>query len=252
VNSGERVHIIGKGITRFHAVYWLALLLSAGQPLPSAIYVHEYLSAEGAKLSKSAGHATSPYDLAGRFGTDAVRWWLLRDVARLGDTDFTAGRLVACANSDLANGLGNLQHRTLTLVHRYRAGRIGAPAGAAPLGAELAGASQALPQVIDDALARFDFRAATGAICSVVQAGNRLVETQRPWDLARRERQGDHVAATRLDELLSVLVNACRVLASELQPFIPAGASALSSQLRTRRGSIAQPTPVLVRLKAPG
>jgi methionyl-tRNA synthetase len=127
VNSGERVHVIGKGITRFHAVYWLALLLSAGQPLPSAIYVHEYLSAEGAKLSKSAGNAVSPYDLAGRFGTDAVRWWLLRDVARLGDTDFTAGRLVACANSDLANGLGNLQHRTLTLVHRYRAGRIGAP-----------------------------------------------------------------------------------------------------------------------------
>ena len=105
VNSGERVHVIGKGITRFHAVYWLALLLSAGQPLPSAIYVHEYLSAEGAKLSKSASNAVSPYDLAGRFGTDAVRWWLLREVARLGDTDFTAGRLVACANSDLANGL---------------------------------------------------------------------------------------------------------------------------------------------------
>jgi methionyl-tRNA synthetase len=105
VNSGQRVHVIGKGITRFHAVYWLALLLSAGQPLPSAIYVHEYLSADGAKLSKRAGHAVSPYDLAGRFGTDAVRWWLL---------------------------------------------------------------------------ARFDFRAATGAIWSVVQAGNRLVETQRP------------------------------------------------------------------------
>jgi methionyl-tRNA synthetase len=225
------LHVIGKGITRFHAVYWLALLLSAGQPLPSAIYVHEYLSAEGVKLSKSTGNAVSPYDLAGRFGTDAVRWWLLRDVARLGDTDFTAGRLVACANSDLANGLGNLQHRTLTLVHRYRAGRIDAPAGAAPLGAELADASQALPQVIDDALARFDFRAATGAICSVVQAGNRLVETQRPWDLARRERQGDRAAATRLDELLGVLTEACRVLASELQPFIPAGASALSGQL---------------------
>src|SRR5215813_12320025 len=182
VNSGERVHVIGKGITRFHAVYWLALLLSAGQPLPSAIYVHEYLSAGGSKLSKSAGHAISPYDLAGRFGTDAVRWWLLRDVARLGDTDFTAGRLVACANRDLANGLGNLQHRTLTLVHRYRDGRIAGPAGTTPLGAGLAGACRALPQLIDDALARFDFRAATGAICSVVQAGNRLVEAQRPWE----------------------------------------------------------------------
>jgi methionyl-tRNA synthetase len=251
VNSSERVHVIGKGITRFHAVYWLALLLSAGQPLPSAIYVHEYLSAEGAKLSKSAGNAVSPSDLAGRFGTDAVRWWLLRDVARLGDTDFTAGRLVACANSDLANGLGNLQHRTLTLVHRYCAGRIGGPAGAAPLGAELAGASQVLPQVIDDALARFDFRAATGAICAVVQAGNRLIETQRPWDLARREGQGDRAAATRLDELLGALVTACRTLASELQPFIPAGASVLSGQFRTRRGSIAPSAPVFARLKAP-
>jgi methionyl-tRNA synthetase len=251
VNSGERVHVIGKGITRFHAVYWLALLLSAGQPLPSAIYVHEYLSVGGAKLSKSAGHAISPYDLAGRFGTDAIRWWLLRDVARLGDTDFTVGRLVACANSDLANGLGNLQHRTLTLVHRYRAGRIGGPADATPLGAELASACQALPQLIDDALARFDFRAATGAICSVVQAGNRLIETQRPWEQARRETQGDRVAATRLDELLGVLAGACRILASELQPFIPAGASALSSQLRTHRGSIAPPVPVFARLKTP-
>jgi methionyl-tRNA synthetase len=250
-NSGERVHVIGKGITRFHAVYWLALLLSAGQPLPSAIYVHEYLSVGGAKLSKSSGNAVSPYDLAGRFGTDAVRWWLLRDVARHGDTDFTAGRLVACANSDLANGLGNLQQRTLALVHRYREGRIAGPAGAAPLGAELASACQALPRVIDDALARFDFRAATGAVCSVVHAGNRLVETQRPWELARRETRGDRVAATRLDELLGVLTEACRILASELQPFIPAGASALSSQLRTHRGLIAPPAPVFARLKAP-
>jgi len=251
VNSGERVHVIGKGVIRFHVVYWLALLLSAGQPLPSAIYVHEYLSAGGAKLSKSSGNAISPRDLVDRFGTDAVRWWLLRDVARLGDTDFTAGRLVACANSDLANGLGNLQHRTLTLVHRYRAGRLAGPAGTTPLGAGLAGACRALPQLIDDALARFDFRAATGAICSVVQAGNRLVEAQRPWELARREKQGDRAAATRLDELLGVLAEACRVLASELQPFIPAGASALGSQLRTHRGSIAPPTPVFARLKTP-
>ena len=251
VNSGERVHVIGKGITRFHAVYWLALLLSAEQPLPSAIYVHEYLSAGGAKLSKSSGNAISPYDLVDRFGTDAVRWWLLRDVARHGDTDFTAGRLVACANSDLANGLGNLQQRTLTLVHRYREGRIGGPDGAAPLGAELAHACQALPRLIDYALERFDFRAATGAICSVVQAGNRLVETQRPWELARREKQGDRGAGTRLDELLGVLVNACRTFANELQPFIPAGASALSSQLRTHRGSIAPPAPVFSRLKIP-
>jgi len=84
-----------------------------------------------------------------------------------------------------------------------------------------------------------------------VQAGNRLVETQRPWELARREKQGDREAGTRLDELLGVLAEACRILATELQPFIPAGASALGRQFRTHRGSIAQPTPVFARLKVP-
>jgi len=248
VNSGERVHVIGKGIIRFHAVYWLALLLSARQPLPTAIYVHEYLSVGGAKLSKSAGHAVSPYELASRFGADAVRWWLLRDVARSGDTDFTVERLVRRTNSDLANGLGNLQHRTLTLVHRYRRGRIAGPCGARSFGTELARAGQALPRLIDDALAGFDFRAATGAIWSVVQAGNRLIETERPWELARRESHGDHAAAGRLDELLSVLAGACRILAAELGPFLPAGSAALSSQFRTDGGVIAPPSPVFTRL----
>jgi methionyl-tRNA synthetase len=251
VNSGERVHIIGKGVTRFHAVYWLALLLSAGQPLPSAIYVHEYLSVNGAKLSKSAGHAVSPCELASRFGTDAVRWWLLREVARSGDTDFTVERLVKRANGDLANGLGNLQQRTLTLVHRYRHGQIADPGGASSLGAELAGACQALPHLIDDALARFDFRAATGAIWSVVQAGNRLVETQRPWELARRQGQGDHAAAARLDELLGVLAGACRVLATELEPFLPAGSAALGRQFGTDGGVAAPLAPVFPRLSIP-
>ena len=84
-----------------------------------------------------------------------------------------------------------------------------------------------------------------------MQAGNRLVEAQRPWELARRERQGDLEAATRLDELLGVLAEACRILATELTPFIPAGAAALGSQFRTYHGSIAPPTPVFARLKTP-
>jgi len=257
VHSGERVQVIGKGVTRFHAVYWLALLLAAGQPLPSTIYVHEYLSVNGAKLAKSAGNAISPYELAARFGTDAVRWWLLREVARLGDTDFTVQRLVNRANSDLANGVGNLQHRTLTLVHKYRHGQITRPDGqAAPPsgqgapGTELVTACQGLPHRIDQALARFDFRAATDAIWSVVQAGNRLAETERPWELARRAEHGDHAATTRLDEVLSVLTGACRVLATELGPFLPTGAAALGSQLHAPRGVIAPPVPVFTRRRA--
>jgi len=249
VNSAERVHVVGKGITRFHAVYWLALLLAAGQPLPTAVYVHEYLSVDGAKLSKSAGNAVSPEELASRFGTDAVRWWLLREVARLGDTDFTAERLVHRANSDLANGLGNLQQRTLTLVHKYRHGRIAPPAPASPaaLGSELSLACQALPHRIDQALARFDFRAATAAICSVVQAGNRFAETERPWELARRAERGDRAAATRLDEVLGVLTGACRTLATEAGPFLPGGSATLSEQLSPQHGAIAPPVPVFAR-----
>jgi methionyl-tRNA synthetase len=251
VNSGERVHVVGKGITRFHAVYWLALLLAAGQPLPTAIYVHEYLSVNGAKLSKSAGNVISCAELTARFGTDPVRWWLLREVARHGDTDFTVDRLVGRANSDLANGLGNLQHRTLVLVRKYRHGQISTADGQARLGTELATFAQALPERIDQALARFDFRAATEAIWSVVQAGNRLAETERPWELARRADHGDRAAAARLDEVLAVLTGACRVLATELGPFLPAGAAALGRQLHAPHGTIAPPVPVFTRQRAP-
>jgi len=215
------VHVIGKGIVRFHAVYWLALLLSAGEPLPTTIFVHDYLTAGGAKLSKSTGNTVDPVALVGRYGTDAVRWWLLRDVATAGDTDFTASRLVLRANQDLANGLGNLVHRTVSLVRRYRSGRV-------PLGTA---ACTDLPVRIDAALAEFDFRAATGALRAAVDATNRLVDSAQPWRLARAEQDGEAVARERLDEVLAVLVASCRVLAAEARPFIPVGAARLRDQL---------------------
>jgi methionyl-tRNA synthetase len=244
--SAERVHVIGKGIVRFHAVYWLAILLSAGLPLPTAVFVHEYLTAGGAKLSKSAGNAVSPAALADRFGTDAVRWWLLRETARTTDTDFTAGRLVSRANSDLANGLGNLVNRTLTLVHAYRAGRVGAAADGQA--SALAAACHGLPGRIDAALARFDFRSAAAALTSVVEEGNRFAETERPWELARAERAGDPAAGQRLDAVLAELVAGCRVLARELAPFLPGGAARLRGQLRSG-GRVAPPVPVFPRLE---
>ncbi|BFU46234.1 methionine--tRNA ligase [Krasilnikovia sp. MM14-A1004] len=233
---GERIHVIGKGIVRFHAVHWLALLLSAGLPLPTTILVHDYLTSDGAKLSKSAGNTVDPVALAGRYGTDALRWWLLREVAPAGDTDFTVDRLVRRADQDLAHGIGNLVNRTLTLVHRYRDGRV--PAGPPGIGLPEA---HSLPERIDRALQAGDFRAATGAVCAVVDAGNRLLDAERPWELARDG------ADARLDAVLATLVRACRVLAAELRPFLPAGAARLADQLG-HGARVGTPEPAFPRL----
>src|ERR1700749_4759605 len=112
---GNRVHLLGKGVLRFHAVCWPAMLLASGQRLPTAIFVHDYLTAGGRKISKSAAGpeaaALEPARLAAAYGADAVRWWLLREVPRVGDADFTVTRLVPRADDELANGLGNLVNR---------------------------------------------------------------------------------------------------------------------------------------------
>ncbi|GAB1690235.1 methionine--tRNA ligase [Krasilnikovia sp. M28-CT-15] len=237
---GERIHVIGKGIVRFHAVHWLALLLSAGLPLPTTILVHDYLTTDGAKLSKSAGNAVDPVALADRYGTDALRWWLLREVAPAGDTDFTVDRLVRRADQDLAHGIGNLVNRTLTLVHRYRDGHVRATPGAGLPEVGLPEA-QALPGRIDEALGAGDFRAATGAVCAVVDAGNRLLDAERPWELARDG------ADARLDAVLATLVAACRVLAAEVRPFLPGGAARLAGQLG-HGARVGTPEPAFRRL----
>lgn len=248
VDAAERVHVIGKGIVRFHAVYWLALLLSTGQPLPDAIFVHEYLTVDRAKLSKTAGNAVDPVELVERYGDDALRWWLLREVASLGDTDFTEERLLTRYHQDLANDLGNLVNRTVSLVHRYRHGAIGDTTPTFKAGDDLIRLCAALPASIDHALAAFDLRAATDAIWTVVSSANRLVEATKPWELARREKAGDEVAGERLDAVLTTLVSSCRTIARELTPFLPAGSAKLATQLGEGR-LVATPQPVFPRLQ---
>ncbi|MFI6598235.1 class I tRNA ligase family protein [Nonomuraea sp. NPDC050536] len=124
VREPRRVHLVGKGVIRFHAVYWPAMLLSAGLPAPTEIYVHDYLTANGRKISKSSGSTVDPLALVSTYGVDAVRWWLLREVPRVGDADFTEERLVARADEDLANGIGNLVNRVTTMIHRFENGLV--------------------------------------------------------------------------------------------------------------------------------
>jgi methionyl-tRNA synthetase len=174
-----------------------------------------------------------------------VRWWLLRDVAGLGDTDFTERRLLTRYHQDLANGLGNLVNRTLSLVHRYRSGVV---PDRAPSVVELCAG---LPSTVDRTLSVFDLRGATDAIWTVVAAADRYVEAQRPWELARRERAGEAVTGQRLDAVLSTLVEACRGIAHELTPFLPAGAARLSHQLGAG-SSVGAPRPVFPRWEESG
>ncbi|MEY2514138.1 MAG: methionyl-tRNA synthetase [bacterium] len=251
---GERVHIVGKGITRFHAVYWPAILLSAGEPLPTSIFVHDYLTANGAKLSKSSGSATDPAFLCERYGSDALRWWFARDVVRSGDTDFRED-LVVARSHELAGRLGNLVNRTIALVCRYRPDGVGeagegavvvggeAGEGAVGVGGEageeavsggaLRAAIARAPAAIDEALGRFDLRAAAAALWQLVDEANRFVTSARPWELAKRE-ASDPDARGALDETLALLLAACNLLARELAPFLPAAARRIELVLATR------------------
>jgi methionyl-tRNA synthetase len=178
--GGQRVHVIGKGILRFHAVYWPAMLLSAGLPLPTTIYVHEYVTVNGQKISKSLGNAIDPVGLAESFGTDPLRYWLLREVPRSEDADFTIERLVSRTNTDLANGLGNLLNRTVSMIGRWRGGVVPQAGPALAPEEALRTLVATVPGRIAAALDDFDFRAALAALWELVDAGNRYVDETAP------------------------------------------------------------------------
>jgi methionyl-tRNA synthetase len=224
--GGERVHLVGKGITRFHALYWPAILRSAGEPLPTSILVHDYVTVDGRKLSKSLGNPVEPGALAARYGTDALRWWVVRDVPRSGDADFREEQLARRAN-ELADGLGNLVSRTVSLTARGGGASCNWHSPGAPIGrvadARLATAIDAVPASIDAALARFDLRAAADAVWSSVEEANRFISARRPWELEREPR-----AAVLADAL-----TACAAIAAEIAPFLPGGAERIVAALES-------------------
>ena len=288
-NADRRVHLVGKGVLRFHAVYWPAILLSAGHPLPTEIFVHDYLTVDGRRISKSAptgtSDSTNPAGLSDSYGADAVRWWLLRDVPRVGDTDFTVDKLIARANEDLANGLGNLVSRVVALAHAYSGGRVrpcrrpvgtsrwlatAAPArdhqpfavpdvvpepsgGALPDwpddAAGLREAIEQTPAAVATALARFDFRAAASAVFRIVEQANRYVEATEPWHLGRAGRAGDVAAGERLDLVLGALITSCQVLAAEIWPFLPDLAARIAAACNDSGGRLPKPLPVFPRIE---
>jgi methionyl-tRNA synthetase len=244
--ASRRIHLLGKGVLRFHAVYWPGILLSAGEAVPTDIAVHGYLTENARKISKSSGATVDPYDLVGTYGTDAVRWWLLRAVPRGADADFTIDRLISRANDELANGIGNLVNRVVSLIHRYRDGHVPVTSARAPDADALAAAVGNAPGLIAEALEDFDFRRATEAVWRIADEANRYVNRTRPWDLAKA---GDR---EELDAVLCALLLACQAIGTNLVPFLPDAAARITRQCTPGGdGLLPSPAPLLPRIAPP-
>jgi methionyl-tRNA synthetase len=212
-------HLIGKDILKFHTIFWPALLLAAGLALPDHVFVHGFLlGADGRKMSKSLGNVLDPFEVMEEFGTDALRFYLLRDVAFGGDGAVGMEAVRARYDSELANEYGNLGSRTLAMIARYREGTVPAVDTDPVLRDEFA----ELPGQVAEMLDRAEATQALELIWQRVRRLNRYVEEQAPWQLAK-----DASNADRLDQTLASLHEGVRALSVLLYPYMPASAERL-------------------------
>ena len=218
------LHIVGKDILRFHAIYWPALLMAAGLAPPRRVFAHGWWTVEGEKISKSLGNAIDPLTLVEEFGLDPVRYFLLREVPFGGDGDFSRAALVARNNGELANALGNLANRTLSLIGRNCDGVLPAPAARAPADAALAGLVDALPVTVGAHLDRQEFHLALEAVMAAAREANGYITIEQPWALKK-------TAPARMAAVLRHLHDALRTFATVLTPFMPDTMSRLLDQL---------------------
>ncbi len=229
--SDERLHIIGKDITRFHAIYWPAMLLSAGLPLPTTILVHGFITINGSKVSKTKGNVIDPVALVEQYGTDALRYYLLRKVPTTGDANFTLAEFVLTYNADLADQLGNLVQRVVKMVERYSASAIPCAGALTPIDQKLQALALATNVEIDSAFADFAFHRALEAVRTLIVVSNKYVVEVAPWTLAKAVMQGDDAARQRLHTVLYVLLETLRLTGHYLAPFLPNTAATLAVQL---------------------
>ena len=260
VGGDERLHLIGKDIIRFHCLYWPAVLYAAGVPVPTREFGQGFITREGRRLSKTTGNVIDPVALVERLGPDAARYFLLREASYGADWDFTEAAFVARYNADLANDLGNLVSRALTMVARYCEGKVPprpAPASTAGVqeqwkrflaSAEATAASSRLKAfeetagsrlfgeaaselLVEHALARYeelDFAGALGEIWALVSSLNQAIVQTEPWSLAKdKARKGE------LDAFLYRLLEGVRVVATLASPVIPRAAARIFSMLGT-------------------
>ncbi len=229
-------HIIGKDILKFHTVFWPAMLMAAGLAVPEHVFVHGFLlGADGRKMSKSLGNVLDPFEVIDLYGTDALRFYLMRDVPFGSDGAVGMEGVRTRYETELANEYGNLASRTIAMVERYRDGVVPAVARDPALDAELEG----LPQEVAALMDRAEPTQALDRIWQRVRRLNRYVEERAPWQLAR-----DADAKDELDQTLASLVEGLRTVNVMLEPYMPATTETLRAALGSPGGSISSVEPL--------
>ncbi len=220
------LHLVGKEIVRFHTIIWPMMLMALEIPLPKKVFGHGWLILESGKMSKSLGNVVDPLILVDKYGVDAIRYYLLREIAFGADGHYSEEALVRRINADLANDLGNLLHRTLTMIEKYFGGVIPEPSAAGDLDQDLAAVAQAVAQEIEEALDRLEISTALAAIWKLVGRANKYIDETTPWILAREEGM-----RPRLQTVLYNLAEALRIIALLLVPYLPTAPEKIWKQL---------------------
>src|SRR6266567_3825855 len=210
------VHLIGKDILRFHTVYWPTFLMAAGLPLPGKVFAHGWWTVEGQKMSKSLQNVIEPNMLIDRYGVDAVRYFLLREVPFGLDGDFSHTALVHRINSDLANDLGNLLNRSTAMINKYFDGIVQEPADENEVDRAYRARTEEMVRQMDLHMEELAFSKALQAIWEVVSAGNKYIDETAPWTLAK-----DPAQKTRLATVMYHMLESQRIVYCLLSSFMP-------------------------------